>query len=96
MLDRIREMHEAEWRERVDAIVERYEEVLDGGVTVKGSPAIEFLYGIARPQNLPAHEIIARAKHVGLLNAAGFYHDRADETEAFMLLLGATVLRENK
>lgn len=96
MLDRIRELHEAEKQERLSAIVERYEEVVSGGVTVEGNPAVDFMYGVARPRNLSGQEVIVRAKHVELLNALGYYHDRADETEAFMVMLGATVWRENE
>ena len=93
MLDRIRELHEAEWQARSEAIVERYEEVISGRVTVAGNPVVDFMYGMVHPRNLSAFEIIARAKHVELVNHLGYYHDRADEVEAFMVMLGAEVWR---
>ena len=96
MLDRIRELHEAEWQARAAAIVERYEEVISGWVAIKGSPAVDFMYGKAHPRNLAGQEVIVRAKHVELLNPLGYYLDRADEVEAFMVMLGAEVWRENE
>ena len=96
MLDKVREMHEAEWQARSVAIVERYEEVVSGRVTVAGNPAVDFMHGVARPRNLSGQEVIVRAKHVGLLNSLGYYHDRANEAEAFMVMLGAAVWRENE
>ena len=96
MLDKIRELHEAEWQARSTEIVERYEEVVSGRVTVAGNPAVDFMYGVAHPRNLSGQEVIVRAKHVELLNSLGHYHDRADEVEAFMVMLGAEVWRENE
>lgn len=93
MLSRLEDMRKAEWEARTAAIVEQYERALSGKAVVKGSPVVEFFCGIARPHNIMAHEVITRAKHVGLLNEGGYYHDRADETEAFMLMLGAEVIR---
>jgi len=86
-------MHEDEWQARSAAIVERYEEMLGGGIAIRGNPAVKFLNGVARPINMAGIEAITRAKFVGLLNEAGYYHDRADETAGLMELLGCEVDR---
>ncbi len=96
MLDRIRELHEEEWQARSAAIVERYEEVVSGRVTVAGNPAVDLMYGVAHPRNLSGQEVIVRTKHVGLLGPLGHYQDRAAEVEAFMVMLGAEVWRDKE
>lgn len=89
-LDRMRDEERAA---REQALLEEWEAILGGRLAVKGNPEVVMMHGVARPVNLAGMEVTMRMKRIGLLNEAGYYHDRQDEVAGAMELLGCKVDR---
>jgi hypothetical protein len=93
LLEYLNKIHEEEFAAREQSVLDEWDAMMGGRINVKGKPKIVFLHGVARAESLSGMEAIMRSKRVGLLNAAGYYHDRADETAGLMELLGCEVDR---
>ena len=93
LLEYLNKMHEEEWAAIQQSVVDEWEAMMSGRIRVKGTPTIVMLHGVARAESLSGMEAIMRARRVGLLNAGGYYHDRAEEAAGLFELLGCKVDR---
>jgi hypothetical protein len=89
-LDRQRDEEKAA---REQSVIDEWEAITDGRLKVNGSPEVVMMHGVARPVNTAGMEVTMRLKRIGLLNEAGYYHDRQDEVAGAMELLGCKVDR---